>query len=123
MIALIGDEHVDPLQPYPALPNIIYLSLFNSSITDQGCIELSKSRLLDQLEYLEMLSWNEPGPKGDKALLTAPLYSNMKRFRSPNDTDYNISPETTHQHLSNAINQLDDYDDVDSTQIDQFWDQ
>ena len=121
MVALIGDEHTDPLQPYPALPNLTYLSLLNPSMTDQGCIELSKSQLLDQLEYLEMFSWFQSRQTqiGDTAILATPLYSNMKQFRSPKNSLYNTSLETTYQHLSNATHQIGNY--INFNKIDPFW--
>ena len=119
MTALIGDEHVDPLQPYPALPNLIYLSLRGSSITDQGCIELSKSQLLDQLEYLTLKCLVERGTTqiGETALLTTPLYSNMRKFATPQGLSSNDNPPQ--KHLSNADNNFHNY--FDSTKIDQFW--
>ena len=121
MTALIGDEHIDPLQPYPSLPNLVFLSLYKSSITDQGCIELSKSQLLDQLGYLDLYSLDPRSTQiGTTALLTTPLYSNMKRFRLPRNFTYNISPETTYQHLTNANNNSLSY--IDIHKIDQFWD-
>ena len=123
MAALIGDEHVDPLHPYPALPNLVCLSLYGSSITNPGYIELSKSQLLDQLEYLNLFSHPHPGPIqiGETALLTTPLYSNMRTFRSPADVDYHRNfPQSTHQHLSNANNDISSY--IDLREIDQFWD-
>ena len=118
MTALIGDEHVDPLQPYPALPNLIYLSLRDSSITDQGCIELSKSQLLDQLERLDLSS--RGGLQIDAtALLTTPLYSHMRNFESPNYSYLDTSLATKHQHLSNTKTNNAIY--LNTHKIDQFW--
>ena len=45
---------IDPAQPYPVLPNLICLSLTDSSITNQSLLLLSKSQLLDQLECLDL---------------------------------------------------------------------
>ena len=119
MVALIGDEHVDLTQPYPALPNLVHLSLMDSSITDPGCIKLSQSQLLDQLEYLDVASSSEPRliQIGNATLLTTPLYSNMKKFRSPNETYDNTSVQTTYPHLSNSNMEFYNHNKIE----DQFW--
>ena len=78
--ALIGHEHDDLRYPYPALPNLIHLGLFQSSITDQTFINLSQSQLLDQLEKLNMSSVHLPIPsqQAAEAIFQTPSFSNMK---------------------------------------------
>ena len=86
--ALIANEHEDLCSPYPVLENLIELVLTDCPISDQGCITLSKSQLLDQLERLDLNSYpnyDEDGNDEDgftdiglETIFKTKLFSNMK---------------------------------------------
>ena len=90
--ALLSTERNDPYHLYTSLPDLVSLKLAGCSIGPRGCVALSKSQLLDQLEVLD-LSNNPPitfdahpfnnAPRGQtkngpQQLLTTLFVSNLK---------------------------------------------
>ena len=107
--AIIGNEHHDPRYPYPALPNLHSLELANCLVTDQGLIHLSKSQLLDQFETLSI--WSDGITHlGSKALLTTPLFSNMKSIEIFHPDFFNRPDCESLDHLKECEVDLRDND-------------
>ena len=88
IVPLLSTETANPCYPDPALPNLVHLDLSRSSISPQGFIQLSKSQLLDQLEWLDVGDCpslkqhddDEDLPPSLYALLTSSRVSNLKRL-------------------------------------------
>ena len=82
---LLATEHADPAYPYTTLPNLTHLKIFDSAITSDGLIQLSKSHLFSQLEYLNVgrcRNWNEDGPNLPPGLLALLANSRILNLKS-----------------------------------------
>lgn len=99
--SLIAAEHNDPLYPYPSLPSLTRLDMYGCLFSHEGCIALSKSQLLDQLEFLE-LSGTRIKTSGTRALLSSRLVSNLHRLEMYEELTDEPVPTTPGLDLENC---------------------
>jgi len=94
-------ELLDPLLQGKLFPNLKYLGLRNSEISDEIAEAISTAPILERLEVLD-LSMGTLGDRGADALLKAPALAKLKKL----DVHHHYISDDRVRQLGNSVKEL-----------------